>query len=146
MNHELSKFKELLKRNGSFATKTRIDLFTYLQASPAVTMNKLISDLDTQDQATIYRNVKLFEKLGIIQKLQLGWNSRLELSSQFHDHHHHMSCIECGKVIAWEEDSVIELRIQTLALKLGFMPQDHQLEIRGLCEACQQKMDPRRIS
>jgi len=137
MGRELKTFKELLKQHGSFATKTRVELFKYLQSSPAVSMQKLIADLPSQDQATIYRNVKLFEKLGIVNRLQLGWNSKLELSSQFHDHHHHMSCIKCGKVIAWEEDPAIELRIQTVAMKLGFMPQDHQLEIRGLCQQCQ---------
>lgn len=137
MGRELQTFKELLKQNGSFATKARLELFTYLQSSPAVSIQKLIKDLPTQDQATIYRNIKLFEKLGIVNRLQLGWNSKLELSSQFHDHHHHMSCINCGKVIAWEEDPAIELRIQTVAMKLGFIPQDHQLEIRGLCRQCQ---------
>lgn len=137
MSREQQTFKELLKQNGSFATKARLELFTYLQSSPAVSIQKLIKDLPTQDQATIYRNIKLFEKLGIVNRLQLGWNSKLELSSQFHDHHHHMSCINCGKVIAWEEDPAIELRIQTVAMKLGFIPQDHQLEIRGLCQQCQ---------
>lgn len=137
MSREIDTFKRLLKKNGSFATKARLELFKYLQSSPAVTIKKLISDLPGQDQATIYRNIKLFEKVGIVNRLQLGWNSKLELSSQFHDHHHHMSCVSCGKVIAWEEDPVIELRIQTVAMKLGFLPQDHQLEIRGLCKACQ---------
>lgn len=137
MSFELQRFKELLKKHGSFATKTRIELFNYLQSSPAVSISKLISDLPTQDQATIYRNIKLFEQIGIVNRLQLGWNSRLELSSQFHDHHHHMSCVSCGKIIAWEEDPVIELRIQTVAMKMGFYPQNHQLEISGLCQNCQ---------
>ena len=137
MSHELRQFKKVLTKNGSFATKQRLRLFKYLQASPAVTMSKLIADLKDQDQATVYRNIKLFERLGIISRLQLGWNSKLELSSAFHDHHHHMTCIVCGRVIAWEEDPAIELRIQTLAMKLGFIPQDHQLEIRGLCQSCQ---------
>ena len=138
MSPELQRFKEVMRKNGSFVTKQRLELFKYLQASPAVTINKLIADLADQDQATVYRNIKLFERFGIISRLQLGWNSKLELSSAFHDHHHHMSCNNCGKVIAWEEDPTIELRIQTVALKLGFIPQDHQLEIRGLCQSCQQ--------
>jgi Fur family ferric uptake transcriptional regulator len=134
---ELKRFKEILSKSGNFATKQRTELFKYLQANPEVTIKKLIADLHTQDQATIYRSIKLFEGLGIINRLQLGWNSKLELSNQFHDHHHHMTCTACGKVIAWEEDPTIELRIQTVAMKLGFLPQNHQLEIRGLCQSCQ---------
>lgn len=137
MSLELKRFKTVMSRNGSFLTKQRLELFTYLQSSPAVTINKLINELPGQDQATIYRNIKLFERLGIISRLQLGWNSKLELGTAFHDHHHHMSCTVCGKVIAWEEDPVLELRIQTIALKIGFTPVDHQLEIRGVCKDCQ---------
>lgn len=134
---ELKRFKEILSKSGNFATSQRLELFKYLQANPEITIKKLIAALPSQDQATIYRNIKLFEERGILNRLQLGWNSKLELSSQFHDHHHHMTCSACGKVIAWEEDPTIELRIQTVALKLGFLPQNHQLEIRGLCSKCQ---------
>ncbi len=134
---ELIRFKEILSKSGNFATKQRTELFKYLQANPEITIKKLIKNLPSQDQATIYRSIKLFEGLGIVNRLQLGWNSKLELSNQFHDHHHHMTCIKCGKVTAWEEDPTIELRIQTVAMKLGFSPRDHQLEIRGLCHTCQ---------
>lgn len=134
---ELTRFKEILSKSGNFATKQRIELFKFLQSNPEITTKKLIASLPSQDQATIYRSIKLFEGLGIINRLQLGWKSKLELSNQFHDHHHHMTCTSCGKVIAWEEDPTIELRIQTVAMKLGFVPQDHQLEIRGLCQTCQ---------
>lgn len=137
MSPELTQFQKILQTAGSFATKPRLELFKYLQSNPEVSVRQLIEDLRKQNQATVYRNIKLFERLGIINRLQLGWNSKLELSSRFHDHHHHMTCTNCGKVIAWEEDPSIELRIQTVALRLGFLPQDHQLEIRGLCEACQ---------
>jgi Fe2+ or Zn2+ uptake regulation protein len=134
---EINRFKEILNKSGNFATKQRLELFKYMQAHPEISIKKLVTQLPSQDQATIYRNIKLFESLGVVNRLQLGWNSRLELSSRFHDHHHHMTCTNCGKVIAWEEDPAIELRIQTVALKLGFLPQDHQLEIRGLCQSCQ---------
>ena len=134
---ELQLFKEILSKSGHFATKQRLELFKYLQSNPEVTIKKLIQELPSQDQATIYRSIKLFESLGVINRLQLGWNSKLELSSKFHDHHHHMTCNNCGRVVAWEEDPTIELRIQTVAMKLGFLPQDHQLEIRGLCQQCQ---------
>lgn len=139
MNPELQRFKEIITKNNCFITKQRLELFKYLQSSPAIAINKLISSLKDQDQATIYRNIKLFEHLGVISRLQLGWKSKLELTSAFIEHHHHMSCTSCGTVTTWEEDPALELRIQTLALKLGFIPTDHQLEIRGLCKTCQTK-------
>lgn len=143
MSAELNRFKSILKNAGHFATRQRIQLFSYLQSNPETTIKKLLEGITKQDQATLYRNINLFESLGIVNRLQLGRSTRLELSSRFHDHHHHMTCTACGKVIAWEEDPAIELRIQTVALKLGFMPQDHQLEIHGLCQECQAKKAPR---
>ena len=134
---EFRRFQDILKKSGHFATKQRVELFKFLQSNPEISIRHTIERLPSLDQATIYRNIKLFESLGIINRLQLGWNSRVELSSQFHDHHHHMTCISCNKVIAWEEDPTIELRIQTVSMKLGFLPQDHQLEIRGICQTCQ---------
>jgi len=133
---EVVKFKSKLAKSGNFATAQRLFIFKYLQQNTEVSINKLIRDLPDINQATIYRNIKLFERLGIVNRLQLGWHSRLELSSAFHNHHHHMTCNICGKITTWEEDSALELRIQTVAMMHGFIPQDHQLEIRGICKAC----------
>lgn len=139
---EIQRFKQVLKQHGVFATSQRLELFRYLQSSSAVGIQDIVTALPDQDQATIYRNIKLFEQLGIIHKLQLGWKAKIELGPKFHHHHHHMTCTHCGTIIAWEEDPAIELRIQTVALKMGFHAQDHQLEISGICQNCRQKMTP----
>lgn len=133
---ETDKFKDILAKSGNFATSKRLALFKYLQQNTEVSIKKLVADLPLMDQATIYRNIKLFERLGIVNRLHLGWHSRLELSTTFHNHHHHMTCNVCGQITTWEEDSALELRIQTVAMQNGFIPQDHQLEIRGICKNC----------
>ncbi len=118
-------------------TEQRTQLFKFLQNHPALTINEVISSLPRQDQATVYRNIKLFEGLGIITRLQLGWHSKLELSDVFQHHHHHFTCLSCGKVMALNEDKTLEQHIKRLNIKLGFMAMDHQLEIRGYCHRCQ---------
>lgn len=137
MDRELVKFKKLLKQKGYFATRPRLDLFKLLQKRNAVTIEQLITLLDNQDTATIYRNINVFEKLGIINLLQLGWHSKLELSDAFQHHHHHLSCIKCDRVITLPEDKLIEKQILKLSEDKYFKPVDHQLEIRGLCSTCQ---------
>ena len=136
MDAELRLFRKTLKTNGYFNTRARYRLFLALQQHTSPTIKGLIKQLKTQDQATVYRNLKLFEKLGIISILQQGWNSRLELSDIFHHHHHHFSCVNCGRVIVLKEDLVIEKHIAVLARRRGFKAVDHQLEIRGLCQKC----------
>lgn len=120
-------------------TSPRLSLFGILQKRPALTMQQLIVALPNHDQTTVYRNIDLFEKLGIINRLRLGWLTKIELSDVFRHHHHHFSCVNCGRVIMLPEDSVIETQIKVLGNKGRFKALDHQLEIRGLCANCQQR-------
>lgn len=134
---EFRRFKKLLKTNGYFVTQPRMRLFGHLQKRPTLTMKKLIRLVDAHDQVTIYRNVDLFEKLGIINRLRLGWETKIELSDIFRHHHHHFTCVKCGKIIALPDDPDLEERISLLGRGKGLRALDHQLEIRGLCKTCQ---------
>jgi Fur family transcriptional regulator, ferric uptake regulator len=78
----------------------------------------------------------LFERLGIVQRLQIGLKYKLELSAAFSHHHHHLSCTRCGAIIPFEEDPALEKRLALLATAKNFQPIDHQLEIRGFCSNC----------
>lgn len=137
MNREILGFRKLLKRKGYFATQPRISMFRLLQERTSLTIEQLLLLLPSQNAATTYRNIKVFEELGIINRLQLGWHSRLELTDLFKHHHHHMSCINCGKVLVLKEDPIIEKQIRLLSSRQHFKSTDHQLEIRGLCPTCQ---------
>ena len=134
---EFRRFKKLLQDTGHFVTMPRMRLFAVLQKKTALTLKELIKHSDRYDQATVYRNVDLFERLGIINRVQLGWHTKIELSDIFQHHHHHMTCVNCGEVSDLHEDSVIEHHIVKLAKENGFEAMDHQLEIRGLCRSCQ---------
>lgn len=134
---EFRQFKKLLKTNGHFLTKPRTLLFGILQHHTTLSIQQLIKQLDKHDQATVYRNIELFEKLGIINRLRLGWKSKLELSDMFKHHHHHLTCLHCGKVIVLKDDKLIEKEIAKIGRSLAFKITDHQLEIRGLCKSCQ---------
>lgn len=133
---EFAKFKKLLKENNYFVTAPRMRAFGLLQNQPALSTKELIRLMKGFDQTTTYRTVELFEKLGIVTRVQLGWHSKIELSDAFQHHHHHLTCTNCGKVSVLQEDETIERRIRLLSQASGFKPTDHQLEIRGLCVDC----------
>lgn len=107
-----------------------------LQKFNEVTISELINLLNVHDQATVYRNIKIFEKLGIINRLRLGWHSRLELSDIFHHHHHHFTCLRCGEIIILKENQALEQEIAKISNQLNFQASDHQIEIRGYCKKC----------
>ncbi len=134
---EFDRFKKLLKKNGRFVTTPRMRLFGVLQNHTTLTLKELIRHTSKHDQATVYRNIDLFERLGVINRLRLGWHTKIELSDVFQHHHHHMSCVNCGKIFILKDNDTIEQEITHIASRSGFKPMDHQLEIRGLCKNCQ---------
>lgn len=137
MTMAINDFAQILAKNGFSMTKPRQEVFSTLQASEPQTMAELIKRTPGVDRASIYRTIELFEKLGIVQRLQMGWKYKLELSDEFSTHHHHATCVNCGKITNLPENEVLEQQIQVLALTNNFVPRDHQLEIHGLCPSCQ---------
>lgn len=136
-NTDNNRFISLLKKNNLFITKPRLRLFEILQHHPALTLKELINLTTKHDQVTVYRNINLFEKLGIINRIRLGWNTKIELSDIFIHHHHHMSCTKCGKILDLAHNQNIEKEITKISHLMKFKPLDHQLEIRGICLKCQ---------
>lgn len=130
-----------LRQAGYSLTKPRLAVFKSLENSEPLTMHELIERTPAIDRATVYRVIELFQELGIVKRLQIGWKYKLELSDAFNPHHHHLSCTNCGKTIVIHEDKTIEQLIHQLASSNNFKLTDHQLEIQGLCQNCQ-KIDP----
>lgn len=137
MDDSSRKLAETLKRSGNSLTKVRLTVFLALLDQEPLTTAELIKRIGSGiDRASIYRTVSLFETLGIMQRLQMGWKYRLELSDDFAAHHHHLTCTSCGVVEPIQEDDQTEEHIQRLARNANFQASSHQLEIRGLCHKC----------
>jgi Fe2+ or Zn2+ uptake regulation protein len=128
-----------LKQHRLSLTAGRMQVFDVLANNEPLTMRELSEHcLGAMDKASVYRTVATFERLGIVQRLQIGWKYKLELSNAFQAHHHHLTCMKCGLMTALPEDPVLEKQLLKLAADNGFTAVDHQLEIKGYCPACQQ--------
>lgn len=130
--------QELRKYSYSL-TKARRAVFLCLeQASSPITMSELVNRLRSiTDRASVYRTVALFEKIGIVQRVHIGWKYKLELSNAFQEHHHHMVCIQCGRISSFTEPATLEQAMLQLAAQQHFTILSHQVELQGLCQACQ---------
>jgi Fur family ferric uptake transcriptional regulator len=143
MADPLLQLKKTLKAHHQSLTAPRLRVFEALQDHEPQTMHDLVTTCQTSaDRASVYRTVALFEQLGIVQRLHMGWKYKLELSDAFSHHHHHLTCTNCGRIIPLPEDDQLETRLRELARQLDFQPQDHQIEIHGLCQACTVLMPP----
>jgi Fur family ferric uptake transcriptional regulator len=132
---QLEQLRKTLKANGRSLTHPREIIFLALKDGTPLSMNQLVAACPMINRASAYRTVALFEELGIVKRLQIGWKYQLELTDVFH-HHHHLTCLKCGHVIHFDADSQLETRLAAIAEQYAFSPQDHQLEIQGICSNC----------
>ena len=132
------KFKRILKQKGLRLTGARLSLYEFLvKTNHPLSTNKLVSSLaQHEDRASVYRNIELFEKIGIITKVYTGWKYRIELSEQFRPHHHHLTCSNCGRIVPISLGEKMEKAIGNFGDKHGFKITGHQIELTGLCSSC----------
>lgn len=136
MSSPVETFQTLLKRHKASVTTARMVVFEALVGQEPLSMHELVARVKSVDRASVYRAIQLFEELGIVQRLYNGWKYRIELTDKFSEHHHHVTCTQCGQTTAINE-AQLEAFIEQIAHSYGFMPEAHQIEIQGLCQACQ---------
>lgn len=137
---DITNFKNILSENGFRVTDAREATFKLLISPEPQSISQILSKAKGKvDRVSIYRNIEVFEKLGIAHRVYVGWKYKLELSDDFITHHHHLSCLECGKIIDIEDEKHIDDFIEEVAKKFGFKPRRHQFEVDGYCKDCQKK-------
>lgn len=141
MTDPYDRFRTLLGQNGYGLTAPRKAVFESLEraAEPCTIHEVILACRQKADRASVYRTIKLFEKLGVVQRLQIGWKYKLELSDGFTAHHHHLTCLGCGTVIDIEDERHVDKFIHEVSAKFRFTPHRHQFEIDGYCERCTDK-------
>lgn len=88
--------------------------------------------------ATVYRTLELFCNFDIIHGMDFGdGRKRYEFSSKSMDghRHHHLICIDCGRIIEVNEDLLEELE-ERVTSRYGFLISDHELKFFGWCREC----------
>lgn len=137
-NMHYETLKAILKKNGASLTRPRRLVFDLLLDQEPQGMQVLVKRAESQiDRATVYRVIELYERLGIVHRLNIGWKYKIELSDIFAGHHHHFYCTNCSKTYPLPANSMLETMISSVAAKDGFSPRGHQLEVYGICSDCQ---------
>ncbi|HEY0965140.1 MAG TPA: Fur family transcriptional regulator [Candidatus Saccharimonadales bacterium] len=133
----MEQLEELFRTHNLRLTHARRSVFKALeQASSPLFIHDIISLCVKSDRTSIYRNLEIFRKLGIIEVIPTGWKQRYELSDLFRAHHHHLQCTRCHALIAINTPE-LEKTIHTLAKSHGYQLTSHHIELHGLCEKCQ---------
>jgi Fur family ferric uptake transcriptional regulator len=135
---DLTNFKNLLSKNGYRMTNAREATFKLLINPEPQSISQILAKANGKvDRVSVYRNIEVFEKLGIAHRVYVGWKYKIELSDDFIAHHHHLSCLNCGKIIDIEDEKHIDDFIKEVAKRFNFKPRRHQFEVDGYCLDCQ---------
>jgi Fur family transcriptional regulator, ferric uptake regulator len=85
--------------------------------------------------ATVYRTLKLLKESGLAYERHFGDGvSRYEVAYQ-NEHHDHLICMDCGKIVEFEDDQIEALQ-EGLAKRHGFELKRHKHELYGICSEC----------
>lgn len=92
-------------------------------------------------RSSAYRHLVDLQRAGVVRRIATSDEfARFELSEDLTEHHHHLLCTSCGRVIdvtptpAFERS--VARMVEILAEAEGFRPTSHALDVTGHCESC----------
>ncbi len=85
--------------------------------------------------ATVYRNLKVFVRAGLIEEVATGQShARYDANPA---RHHHLICTSCGAVSDTYSDELDSLGSAATRVE-GFEVRDFKVNLYGICATCQQ--------
>jgi Fur family ferric uptake transcriptional regulator len=86
-------------------------------------------------RATVYRTIGHLVETGLIRRHPLGDRRTLYEPILGREHHEHMLCVRCGRILEFVQPEIERLQ-EDVCRRHGFRPISHTLQIRGICDAC----------
>ncbi|MBL7075826.1 transcriptional repressor [candidate division KSB1 bacterium] len=140
MSREIT-FGNYLQDKGLKGTQQRdevADLF--LKADRHFSVEELYRRVQKSDPrigfSTVYRTLKLLVEAGLATERQFGDGFTRFEPVHREEHHDHLICIKCGKIVEFKDDRIEELQ-NGVAGKHNFRVTDHKLELYGYCNRCE---------
>ncbi len=138
---KLEQLERACRKNGLPVTvQRRAVLEALLDRHDHPTVDQLFEDVKRRipgvSRTTVYRVLETLVQLGVSRKTH-----HFEAAVRFDartEHHHHLICNSCNKVVDWEDRSVGQVRLPD-ARRTGFKVVDYSVYFEGLCSDCQKK-------
>lgn len=143
-------FQEYIQKSGLRHTAQRdLILEVFLRTEEHLTSEDLYWLVQKRDptlgHTTVYRTLKLLTEAGLAREVRFGDNKTYYEHHFEHQHHDHMICTDCGKVIEFFSQEIESLQDQ-MADNFGFKPTHHSLRMWGVCSECQKKVKESRTA
>jgi Fur family ferric uptake transcriptional regulator len=138
-----ARLNDYMTRHGLRSTEQRrLVTEMFFASSEHLSIEDLLEKVRVEEPkigyATVYRTLKLLKECGLAFERHFGDGvSRYEVAWA-DEHHDHLICLECEKIIEFEDEGIEELQHKVAARK-GFKLVRHKLELYGVCGDCQAK-------
>jgi Fur family ferric uptake transcriptional regulator len=104
----------------------------------AITALEIDRRLPAVGRASVYRTLEQLEQLDLVHRVDVGGESAAYERNDPGEHHHHMVCVRCGRLVPFEDPS-LERAIHRVGERAVFEVTSHDVLLRGVCPGCQGK-------
>jgi len=137
---EKQQFKKLFKQEYIDVFEDRFNILeVFLQTEKHLTIDELIKLLKENgynfEPDFIRDTLKLMIRFGFAKKNRFNNGPVRYEHMHLGQHHDHMICTKCRKIVEFNEDRLEDLQVQ-IAAAHGFHMLQHKMEIYGICSEC----------
>lgn len=139
-NREKDQFKKLFKQEHFDSIEDRFKILeVFLQTERHVTPNELVQLLSDKgynfEPRFVQDTLNLMCRYGFANKNSFNNGQVRYEHRHLGQHHDHMICTKCKKIIEFKENQLEALQLQ-IAATYGFHMLQHKMEIYGICADC----------
>lgn len=135
----MEKIVQLLGSKGIRPTAMRLMTYKRLaELEVAISLGDLEKDFKVSERSTLFRTIKTFEEKGIVHQIEDGTgvikyalceeNCECEVGNDLHLHFH---CTRCSETVC-----LTDRKIPQVNLPQGYMAEDINLVVKGVCHKC----------
>jgi Fur family ferric uptake transcriptional regulator len=140
MTEEQEVFLAHIQKKGLKRTAQReLILSVFLRTEEHLSSEDLYQLVHKEDpsvgQTTVYRTLKLLAEAGLAREVRFGDGMTHYEHNYKHQHHDHMICSNCGKIIEFYSEELEAIQ-DAMAAKHKFEVEQHLLRIIGTCSDC----------
>ncbi|PVW13728.1 Fur family transcriptional regulator [Marixanthomonas spongiae] len=140
----MQKIVKKLESRGIRPTAMRLMIYKRLaELNVAISLGDLEKDFKASERSTLFRTMKVFEEKGIVHQIEDGTgvikyalceeNCECELGNDLHLHFH---CNNCNETVC-----LTDHKIPHINLPDGYISEDINLVVKGICEKCSNDLD-----
>lgn len=137
----MTNFAQLLKEHDLKATFQRMTILSVIEERGHMNVDEIYAEVlkshPTLSLATVYKNIVTMVERGVLVEVPIsGQKSKYEVRKHAHLH---LICRQCGSVMDQDIDDVLVEDTRRIAQKSAFVLEDRQVNLYGVCAACQEQ-------